>query len=186
MNQPLQKCPLCSYSLEGLPHAHRCPECGFAYDLQTMIWRISVMPFSQALLVSGILVAMTIAYSIIYWNSPNDPEVKWFAMAAVPIVSYALIIESQYPPFLAIAPFGIVMRRRFPFHRVVEVRWTEFIDFRFDSENFRFDKHQMVLVARDRKYIIHPFFNAFRLDQTFLACVHEARMRYTPESKSNP
>jgi hypothetical protein len=25
-------CPICRYSLEGLPDKHRCPECGFEYD----------------------------------------------------------------------------------------------------------------------------------------------------------
>lgn len=35
----LGKCPVCRYSLQGLPAAHRCPECGFAYDENTTVWR---------------------------------------------------------------------------------------------------------------------------------------------------
>ncbi|MCH8878276.1 MAG: hypothetical protein IID34_00150 [Planctomycetes bacterium] len=35
----LGKCPICSYSLRGLPSEYRCPECGFPYDSQTRIWR---------------------------------------------------------------------------------------------------------------------------------------------------
>ncbi|MCG8404396.1 MAG: hypothetical protein MI923_04265 [Phycisphaerales bacterium] len=33
-----QECPICDYSLVGLPVEHRCPECGFQFDQQTMIW----------------------------------------------------------------------------------------------------------------------------------------------------
>ena len=28
----LKRCPECNYDLIGLPHAHNCPECGFAYS----------------------------------------------------------------------------------------------------------------------------------------------------------
>lgn len=28
----LKSCPVCDYSLQGLPDHHACPECGFAYD----------------------------------------------------------------------------------------------------------------------------------------------------------
>ncbi len=35
----LGKCPVCNYSLRGLPSTHRCPECGWFYDAQTRIWR---------------------------------------------------------------------------------------------------------------------------------------------------
>lgn len=31
-------CPICDYPLVGLPVEHRCPECGFQFDAQTMIW----------------------------------------------------------------------------------------------------------------------------------------------------
>lgn len=35
----LPECPVCAYSLHGLPRKHRCPECGFAYDHSTCVWQ---------------------------------------------------------------------------------------------------------------------------------------------------
>jgi len=34
---PLERCPFCDYSLEGLPTEHRCPECGRPFDRR---WRV--------------------------------------------------------------------------------------------------------------------------------------------------
>lgn len=42
MHQPLERCPMCRYSLQGLPSAYRCPECGFEYDEYTRLWRRSI------------------------------------------------------------------------------------------------------------------------------------------------
>ena len=35
----LEHCPVCNYHLTGLPARHRCPECGFAFDEHTRVWR---------------------------------------------------------------------------------------------------------------------------------------------------
>ncbi len=34
----IDDCPICGYSLEGLPAVHRCPECFFEYDEFTHAW----------------------------------------------------------------------------------------------------------------------------------------------------
>lgn len=39
LRPPLVNCPVCKYSLQGLPVAHRCPECGFEYDEQTVVFK---------------------------------------------------------------------------------------------------------------------------------------------------
>ncbi|MCA9290994.1 MAG: hypothetical protein KDA25_07690 [Phycisphaerales bacterium] len=32
----VSRCPRCHYDLRGLPDAHRCPECGFEYDMSSL------------------------------------------------------------------------------------------------------------------------------------------------------
>ena len=34
----LNRCPICRYSLRGLPVEHKCPECGFEYDQETSVF----------------------------------------------------------------------------------------------------------------------------------------------------
>ncbi len=36
---PIEVCPMCNYSLAGLPRDYQCPECGFLYDQSMRIWR---------------------------------------------------------------------------------------------------------------------------------------------------
>ncbi|MCP4591218.1 MAG: hypothetical protein GY842_10760 [bacterium] len=51
----LECCPRCGYALEGLPVEHRCPECGLAYDQDTLIIR-------QAAFTPVIAVVMGLAF----------------------------------------------------------------------------------------------------------------------------
>ncbi|MCA9255464.1 MAG: hypothetical protein KDA33_07490 [Phycisphaerales bacterium] len=44
---PDERCLQCRYSLEGLPSAHQCPECGLAFDAETIVFRRS---FTKSLL----------------------------------------------------------------------------------------------------------------------------------------
>ncbi|MCB9852536.1 MAG: hypothetical protein H6819_05535 [Phycisphaerales bacterium] len=36
---PGESCLQCRYSLKGLPYPYRCPECGLAYDAETVVFR---------------------------------------------------------------------------------------------------------------------------------------------------
>ncbi len=61
----LETCPVCEYSLQGLPDHHRCPECGYQYDKDTTIIREAdrrmAIPFAFAavwLLIAIVFITM--------------------------------------------------------------------------------------------------------------------------------
>ncbi len=55
--QPLTQCPMCAYSLTGLPENHVCPECGFAYDESMRIWRAVRAPYRTLFCVVTVILA---------------------------------------------------------------------------------------------------------------------------------
>ena len=40
--QELTTCPVCAYSLMGLPDRHACPECGFSYDKRMLVETVNL------------------------------------------------------------------------------------------------------------------------------------------------
>ena len=57
----LDRCPVCDYSLQGLPDRHVCPECGVAYDKQVQV----VMASSYASALYGILGACLVCAGVL-------------------------------------------------------------------------------------------------------------------------
>lgn len=65
---PITECPICRYSLEGLPRDHQCPECGFEYDETMRVWRTKL---SLAFAVVPVLIfaAFFLLVAIQLWQS---------------------------------------------------------------------------------------------------------------------
>lgn len=51
----LTRCPSCAYQLAGLPDHHRCPECGFPYELDTVVFPQLRWPWIAVCLGNGVL-----------------------------------------------------------------------------------------------------------------------------------
>ncbi len=77
----LARCPLCNYSLIGLPDQHKCPECGFSYDK-----RMEVLTLALRTQVSWL-----VAWTLVFLG-----QAAFFAYrggaASIPMLTFAIIL----------------------------------------------------------------------------------------------
>lgn len=103
---PLKLCPVCRYSLEGLPRAHRCPECGLAYD------EFSFASYPRSL--------WWYAWPALILMAPQWVNMfnllrfgRWWGIAllSILIVGIAfLVVAYRRRPFVAATPGGLMIR----------------------------------------------------------------------------
>jgi len=109
----LKRCPVCDYSLRGLPAAHRCPECGFRYDEHTTVWRpTSFRKHFGTLLV---VVAVFVIPVAILKMALSSPRVRGFWVDAEMAIVWTTLLTVgiavfRKGPFVAVAPDGLFMR----------------------------------------------------------------------------
>lgn len=62
----LEQCPACTYSLQGLPLNHRCPECGLPYDQFSGCWTSSTLKTKRLLFAAfcGVAAAATLVITL--------------------------------------------------------------------------------------------------------------------------
>jgi len=109
--QPIDRCPVCRYSLQGLPSAHHCPECGFEYDEHTRVWRPKRIRALRGLWLPIFLIADV---ALLLFFGVLSPMLKLFMVfggAFIVAVSVILWYSNwRSLPFAAVTPRGIVYR----------------------------------------------------------------------------
>ena len=105
----LGKCPVCSYSLRGLPSEYRCPECGFPYDSQTRVWR----PLKPKAIFGGLFGFVAGSYGVVLFvlDSPRiglPVLVLWIGLASY--VSWRFYSIYKRGQFVCVGPDGIRYR----------------------------------------------------------------------------
>jgi hypothetical protein len=111
----LDRCPVCNYSLRGLPAAHRCPECGLEYDEHSIIWyppRRRRWYAAFFALVSLGITGAGIEGIFLFEGTTAD---FWIGMGAVAfgILGFVLAVRGFLTrPFVAVVPLGVIVRMR--------------------------------------------------------------------------
>ncbi len=117
----LTTCPIDSYSLRGLPTAHRCPECGFRYDRRMCVWPA---PNLRQYLGFGIAVyALLLAGAVLSSGSMmlSGPRLIFVSIL---LSSCGLSLSRGWlayrnRPFVATAPDGLILRSRGRLPRII-------------------------------------------------------------------
>jgi hypothetical protein len=104
--QPLTQCPMCAYSLTGLPENHVCPECGFAYDETMRIWR--AVKWFRVLYAGQLIIGLGLVLI-----AATDSRPRWDALVAAAAGVLCVIIAQQYlrkQPIVVVGQSAIVVR----------------------------------------------------------------------------
>jgi hypothetical protein len=56
---PITECPVCRYSLEGLPRDYQCPECGFGFDHRMRVWSGGLSVVHSMGLILGVCMSLS-------------------------------------------------------------------------------------------------------------------------------
>lgn len=122
-SRSLDSCPVCNYSLRGLPARHRCPECGFEYDEHTRAWR----PRSYWKFAGFTFLCCAVGF-LQAWDAFSDGHrTKGLICASILAAVIAITIYIyRRRPFLAVGPGGVFVKTG---SSVVDhLRWETILD----------------------------------------------------------
>lgn len=116
----LKQCPMCGYSLEGLPSEHKCPECGEAYDTDVRVWQphldlsLKYAPYWIPILLLLLLLPQAVIGSPMTFN-PIQAITMLIGVLTIGALG-GLIIRwantTRLGPLLALMPRGVFIRYR--------------------------------------------------------------------------
>ena len=118
----LRACPMCGYSLSGLPTTHRCPECGFAYDRRWRIFgrRQTMWPISILLLfIAGLTLCSMISMGVN--NAVVITSTGFYVLIAVLVI----LGRDNFGQWIAITPIGVQVFRGKRFLR--RIGWEKIV-----------------------------------------------------------
>lgn len=133
---PAETCLICGYRLDGLPHAHQCPECGEAFDERTRAWMRPLKGVQSA----GVRGAMIVVAIQIASNSGTllaaglAPRRLWMALSVWVLVGIGIYLAHRrwQRRVVAITPSGLLVREvlwtgRIPWEDLLDARVVEAI-----------------------------------------------------------
>ncbi len=85
----LTRCPLCAYSLTGLPDRHACPECGFLYDKRMVVEVGSFLSPVSRILFAGMFLGCCVSVCVAYFRGNPESMIPALAGSLGPLLGFA-------------------------------------------------------------------------------------------------
>lgn len=113
MSRTLEHCPRCDYSLEGLPAAHACPECGLRYDEHSFVHE-QRPDRVMSIAMGGVL----LAGAVTFFKASSDPSraplasLLLLAIGGLLLLSIILVVRAHRRGnhLVAVTPDGVFIR----------------------------------------------------------------------------
>ncbi len=158
----ISSCPKCSYSLEGLPTVHACPECGFECDQESRVFTRPRAGSKWWTAIFGVFAAIGIGV----WLGTGIPTP--FLFAGIPFAA-GLIRLQRRQAFALVGRTGVRFvaadgsEERYAPHAIVAARWS------------RVTGAVVLTGAADKtlKRVPGEFFGSHMLAQSFASAVNE-------------
>ncbi len=166
-------CPRCDYDLTGLPSQHACPECGFAYDEHTMVWkriRPTVrIPWRYTLEA----VPSFLLFSIVVWQAPVIFGInRWLLIICIVAIAAGLYRLLRGPRLLCLSPSGVEIYPR-GILRPTVIRWLD-----VGVTHSMDDRYYLTRMTRSQSINISVFFERPDEHQEFEIALADLRKRY--------
>ena len=116
----LARCPICGYSLCGLPDRYRCPECGFDYDQRMEVIEQSA---TLAVIFVGSLAMAAVGLFILWPIRLRGLSVVFAPFGLAYMVWYVTRFFTGYRNKVVIGPDGIRLLQRRRVH--MQLPWSQ-------------------------------------------------------------
>lgn len=132
---PLDHCPICCYPLQGLPQAHRCPECNFQYDEHTRLWEKKSQPKKRMLPIWIIIGVLFLVFAQPVYMTVGSSRQMQFGVCVLllaNILPLAIIHYRQYfcRRFVVLHPDGLTLKselgrlKSYSWDELEKLNWT--------------------------------------------------------------
>ncbi len=173
LRPPFDDCPSCNYSLEGLPAAHRCPECGFPYDEHTLAW-VEPLPWRPMLIAVAVVAVVAFLCGFVFHLPGGYVSLMLFGLGVPSVILAPLLLLRK--PMVAITPEGVIVRsilrieQTFPWHEVMS------LEVRIPPKHRGINR--MWLITSMGKHPLHVVFDHEADMRRFEECLWKAKEHY--------
>lgn len=106
---PITECPVCRYSLDGLPRNYHCPECGFEYEETMRVWVARTSRIFKILLFGVGPVLGVICVIIFLYHGKRAPVFLLLQLSFQSLI-FAFLYRNKMSGFVVVGAKGITFK----------------------------------------------------------------------------